>query len=139
VDKISFTKQTLIAKTHKKYYHVGILKGIVHWLLSISMKAQWTSFCFPPIKLLNPFVLLTDSYSVRCPLHQNCVVLFDIIFISLGMSFQYQSSFKITIIFKNDIALILFYATLILLSCIILMPFWFCFDTIIATSTLMSI
>jgi hypothetical protein len=40
VDKLSFVKQTLGTKTHKKCCHVGILEAIVVWPLASKMRAQ---------------------------------------------------------------------------------------------------
>jgi hypothetical protein len=68
VNKLLSTGQILGANTHKKCYYVGNLKDIVLWSLAFSVKAQKTNFYFWPIKLLEPFVFLTDSYSVKRPL-----------------------------------------------------------------------
>jgi hypothetical protein len=68
VDKLSFTRQTLGAKTHKKCCHVDVLKGVVLWPLASSMKTERTNFFSPPITLLELSVCSTDGCSVKCPL-----------------------------------------------------------------------
>jgi hypothetical protein len=55
-------------QTSKKCYHVGIMEAIVHWLLDCSVKAEWTNFYSPPIKVLESFVFLTDSSNMKCSL-----------------------------------------------------------------------
>jgi hypothetical protein len=63
-------RQTLGAKTHKKCCHLCILEAIVFWLLAYSVKAQRTTFCSPPTKLLKSFVFLTNNHSLKRPLAQ---------------------------------------------------------------------
>jgi hypothetical protein len=67
VNKLSSIGQTLDAKTHKKCCHVGILEGLVLWLLASSIKAERTNFYSPPITLLESFVHLADGHSMKCP------------------------------------------------------------------------
>jgi hypothetical protein len=47
--------QTLSAETYKRYCHVGVLEGVVFWLLAFSENSQRTNFRSLPIKLLRFF------------------------------------------------------------------------------------
>jgi hypothetical protein len=63
------TSLKIIEMSHFNEKHVvGLLEAIVHGLLAYSMKAKWTNFCTPPIKLLESFVCSIDGHSVKCPL-----------------------------------------------------------------------
>jgi hypothetical protein len=70
-DKISSTRQTLGTKTSKRCCHVGVLKAVIHWLLTFSVKAQWTKFCLPPIKLMEFFIILIGAVVWSAPQTQS--------------------------------------------------------------------
>jgi hypothetical protein len=62
-----------------KYYHVGILEGVICWPLASCMKAQWKNYCFQIIKLLDPLssqlMAVVWSASSPCPkLHKNTIL-----------------------------------------------------------------
>jgi hypothetical protein len=61
VDKLFSTVQTFGTKIHKKYYHIGILEGVVFWPLIFSVKVKRTKFYSPPITFLESFVRSTDK------------------------------------------------------------------------------
>ena len=59
--------QTLSVESYKRYCHIGVLEGVVFWLLASSAKAQRTNFCSLPIKSLRSFNPSTVNH--------NCIVL----------------------------------------------------------------
>jgi hypothetical protein len=67
VDKFSSTGQTFDAKTPKEFCRVNVLEALVRWPLVFNVKAKWTNFGSPPIKLLELLVRSTDGRSVKCP------------------------------------------------------------------------
>jgi hypothetical protein len=69
LEHVSSTRQNLGAKTFKKCCHVGILEVVVHWPLASSVKAEWTNFCSPPIKLLESFVCTSTAVVWSVPEH----------------------------------------------------------------------
>ena len=60
--------QTLDIKSAKKYCHVCTLETFHLWGLATSVKAQRSTSCFSPIKLLDFLHLSIDQRSVKTPL-----------------------------------------------------------------------
>jgi hypothetical protein len=48
--------------------HVGILEGVVLWLMDSVVKSECINFCTLPIKLVESFNLSTDGHSVKASL-----------------------------------------------------------------------
>jgi hypothetical protein len=75
-------RETLGAKTLRKWCHVGILEGIFFWATASRVKAQRTNYRSPPIKLLEFPLLLTFGHCVKWPLElhtiksQNSLIIF---------------------------------------------------------------
>jgi hypothetical protein len=69
VYKLSSIEKTHGAKTHKMYSHVGILEGVVFWLLASCVKVERTKFHSRPITLLESFVCLINGRGAKCPVN----------------------------------------------------------------------
>ena len=53
------------SKSAKKYYHIGTLEIFYLWSLAPSVKAESSTSCFPPIKLLDFLHVSTDRHNVK--------------------------------------------------------------------------